>query len=41
MKWGPGSLLRYPLLPLWQQKYYEKQKYWVAKAHLPPLLRGP
>ena len=28
MKWGPGSVSRYRLLPLWQQKYHDQQKYW-------------
>ena len=28
MKWDPGSGLRYCLLPLWQQKYYDHHKYW-------------
>ena len=27
MKWGPGSVSRHSLLPLWQQKYYDQQKY--------------
>ena len=26
MNWGPGSVSRYRLLPLWQQKYYDRQK---------------
>ena len=28
MKWGSGSVSRYRLLPLWQQKYSDQQKYW-------------
>ena len=28
MKWGPGSVSRYRLLPLRQQKYHDQQKYW-------------
>ena len=40
MKWGPGSVSRYLLLPLWQQKYYDQQNIGVAIAHLTPLLRG-
>ena len=28
MKWGPESVPRYRLLPLWQQKWYDQQKYW-------------
>ena len=28
IKWGSGSVSRYRLLPLWQQKYYDQQKYW-------------
>ena len=30
MKWGQGSVLRCRLLPLWQQKYYDQQKYWIG-----------
>ena len=30
MKWGPGSVSRYRLLPLWQQKYFDHQKYWIG-----------
>ena len=41
MKWGQGSVLRYLLLPLWQQKYYDQQKYWIVYSPLAPLLRGP
>ena len=40
MQWGPGSVSRYLLLPLWQQKYYDQQNIGVAIAHLTPLLRG-
>ena len=25
---GRGSVSRYYLFPLWQQKYYDQQKYW-------------
>ena len=28
MKWGPGSVSIYRLLPLWQQKYYDQHIYW-------------
>ena len=28
MKWNPGSVSRYCLLPLWQQKCYDQCKYW-------------
>ena len=34
MTWGPGSVSRYRLLPLWQQKYYDQQKYWGASSPL-------
>ena len=34
MKWGPRSLSRYCLLPLWQQKYYDQQKYWIGYSPL-------
>ena len=34
MKWGPGSVSRYRLLPLWQQKYYDQQKYWIGYSPL-------
>ena len=28
MKWEPGSVSRYCLLSLWQEKYYDQHKYW-------------
>ena len=28
MKWGPGSVSKYRLLPFCQQKYYDQQIYW-------------
>ena len=34
MKWGPGKASRYRLLPLWQQKYYDQQKYWGGYSPL-------
>ena len=34
MKWGPGSVSRYRLLPLWQQKYHDQQKYWGGYSPL-------
>ena len=36
MKWGPGSVSRYLLLPLWQQKYYDQQKYRGGYSPLNP-----
>ena len=30
MKWGPGSVSKYRLPPLWQQKYYDQQKYLIG-----------
>ena len=41
MKWGPGSVSRYRLFPLWQQHYYDQQKYCIGIALLAPLLHGP
>ena len=41
MKWDPRSVSRYLLLLLWQQKYYDQQKYWIGYSPLAPLLRGP
>ena len=41
MKWGPGSVSRYRLLPLCQQKYHDSKNVGVAIAHLAPLLNGP
>ena len=34
MKWGSGSVSRYFLLPLWEQKYYDQQKYWGGYSPL-------
>ena len=34
MKWGPGSVSKYHLLPLWQQKFYDQQKYWIGYSYL-------
>ena len=37
MKWEPESVSRYCLLPLWQQKYYDRHKYWGDKySHSSP-----
>ena len=30
MEWGQGSVSRYRLLPLWLQKYYDEQSYWIG-----------
>ena len=46
MKWDPGSVSRYCLLPLWQQKYYDQHKYWgddyshVSSASPRPVILG-
>ena len=29
MKWDPGSVSRYGLLPSWQQTCYDQHKYWA------------
>ena len=34
MKYGLGSVSRYRLLLLWQQKYYDQQKYWDGYSPL-------
>ena len=34
MKWGPGIVSRYRLLPLWQQKYYDQRKNWLGYSPL-------
>ena len=34
MKYGPGGVSRYYLLLLWQQKYYDQQKYWGGYSPL-------
>ena len=40
MKCGPPTVSRYRLLPLWQQKYYDQQKYWGGYSPLSsPTLR--
>ena len=40
MNWGPGGVSRYRLLPLWQQRYYDQQKYCGGYSPLSPLLHG-
>ena len=44
MKWGPGSVLRYCLLPMWQQKYYDQQKFSggyspLSSLNPPPIIK--
>ena len=41
MKWDQESVSRYCLLPLWQQKYYDKYKYWGDDySHTSPVTLG-